>query len=123
MGDNDKISRLMERLGVDEEAASALLVAGDGDVETALAVYVGYNGGDVASVGDLGGLVDSEASKRQREDDPESNRVKQQLEQRTPEQQEKIDQLKAMGFDEQNIVFILETNNWNVEQAVVALFG
>ena len=60
------------RCGLDADAAAALLAAADGDVDTAVAIHVGYNGGDL--VNDLGALADAEADKRARPDDPESRR-------------------------------------------------
>jgi len=47
MAENSAAIRLSERLGIDVDSASALLIAADGDEETAVAVHIGYNGGDL----------------------------------------------------------------------------
>ena len=64
------------RCGLDADSAAALLAAADGDVETALAIHVGYNGGELAALGGaLDELADAESAKRARADDPEMARV------------------------------------------------
>ena len=49
------------------------MVATDGDLQTAIATYVGYNGGSLGAV-DVASLADAESQKRLRTDDPESMR-------------------------------------------------
>ena len=57
--------RVADRLEIDLEAAEALLAASDGDVETAIAVYVGYNDGDaVNALGDLDAVTNHEVEKK-----------------------------------------------------------
>lgn len=72
-------AELAKRTGLDTDSAAALLAAADGDAETALAIHVGYNGGDIASAcGDDGGLAalaDAEATKRGQSYDLETARA------------------------------------------------
>jgi hypothetical protein len=57
--------RVASRLKIDLDAAEALLAASDGDEDTAVAVYVGYNDGDIVE-GDIGieGIAQREEGKR-----------------------------------------------------------
>ena len=64
---------LSAQLNIDRAAAEALLIASDGDMQTAIATLIGYNGGSFGTV-DIASLADSEGEKRLRADDPESMR-------------------------------------------------
>lgn len=76
--DEADVEQLSVRCGLDLDSAAALLAAADGDIDTALAIHVGYNGGDLQDClgeGRLEDLASSEAAKRARPEDLESARA------------------------------------------------
>jgi len=56
--------RLSQRLGIELDAADALLVAADGDEDTAVAVYVGYNEGDASILASIDEATQREVDKK-----------------------------------------------------------
>lgn len=66
---------LATALKIDVDAAAALLAAADGDPETAVAIHVGYNGGELPAEFDLASLSAKEGAKREGEGDAESLRA------------------------------------------------
>ena len=70
------VAKLSAQLHLDPEATKALLVAADGDPETAVAIHVGYNGGEMLAPASMAELAQVEEGKRQSPDDPESKRAR-----------------------------------------------
>ena len=77
MSAHSSVAAVAARCRLDAGSAAALLAAADGDVETALAIHVGYNGGELLGDGDaLGAMAEAEAAKRARPDDAEAARAR-----------------------------------------------
>lgn len=68
-------AELAAALGIDVDAAGALLAAADGDCDTAIAIHVGYNGGELPEGMDLGAVTEAQSAERGKEGDPEALRA------------------------------------------------
>ena len=69
------VEALARILQIDTDVAAALLAAGDGNPETAIAIHVGYNDGVLPDGVDLAALSLVEGERRARADDPEALRA------------------------------------------------